>query len=136
MNTLTIPTSVYAFADISDVLSRLSDFTRTLLIDYNILWDDLYGQEIYGLKTVNYQVLTDIFILADLLVRIHKKITDTVDEERLTYSEYMKMFYVDCIFKSLICRHVNVKPLMISFDSGYSNINNVPIVQNVFQIYQ
>ena len=134
MNTITIPTPVYEIENTSDVLSRLSDFTTALTIDYSYLFDDLYGQEIFGLKTTNYDILTDIFILADVLVRIYRDILNTPIESRLTYKEYMQQYHLDCMFKGLMCKHVNIKPLMVAFDSGYSNVNNTPSYQQQFII--
>ena len=77
-------------------------------------------------KLCGYKVLTDINRLHRQLVRIHLEILNTPLEDRLTYKEYMEKYFVNCIAKSLLCRGLNPKPLMVAFDNGYRNINSIP----------
>jgi hypothetical protein len=129
MNTLTLPQFIFEFEEQVNILATLSDFNISLLRGYNKVFDTLYAQEIFGLPTLNYYVLDDIYLLLELLTLVELERQRTIDEDLLTYKEYMEKYHIDCLYKNLLCRGVNVKALMIAFDPGYSNINNIPSVE-------
>lgn len=129
MNTLTLPPFIFEFEEQVDILATLSGFNISLLRGYNKVFDTLYAQEIFGLPTLNYYVLDDIYLLLELLTLVELERQRTDDEDLLTYKEYMEKYHIDCLYKNLLCRGVNVKALMIAFDPGYSNINNIPSVE-------
>jgi hypothetical protein len=129
MNTLTLPPFIFEFEEQVNILATLSDFNISLLRGYNKVFDTLYAQEIFGLPTLNYYVLDDIYLLLELLTLVELERQRTIDEDLLTYKEYMEKYHIDCLYKNLLCRGVNVKALMIAFDPGYSNINNIPSVE-------
>jgi hypothetical protein len=119
------------FANLEDITSNSASFTEKLLEDFFNIFDDLYREEYYMLKLTRYDVIMDIMMMHRILTRIQLEILATSQENRLTYSEYLQKYHGDCLFKSLICRGVNIKKLMIAFDSGYSNINNIPTIISI-----
>jgi hypothetical protein len=116
------------FANLEDITSNSASFTEKLLEDFFNIFDDLYREEYYMLKLTRYDVIMDIMMMHRILTRIQLEILATSQENRLTYNEYLHKYHGDCLFKSLICRGINIKKLMIAFDSGYSNINNIPTI--------
>ena len=129
MNTLTFPPFIYELQEQDEILAMLAGFNIKLLKAYKNVFDTLYTQEVFGLPTVNYDVLNDIYLLLELLVLVELEISRTEEGDLLTYKEYMEKYHIDCLYKNLLCRGVNVKALMIAFSPGYSNINNVPIFE-------
>ena len=119
------------FANLEDVTSNSASFTEELLEVYFNVFDDLYREEYYMLELKSYDIVMDIMMMHRILTRIHLEILSTEQDERLTYNEYLQMYHGDCLYKSLICRGVNIKKLMIAFDSGYSNINNIPTIISI-----
>jgi hypothetical protein len=124
-----LPHTYYSFINPSaDVAPYSSGFYQELMLNQFTVIDNIRVQEYFMKKLCGYKVLTDINRLHRQLVRIHLEILNTPLEDRLTYKEYMEKYFVDCIAKSLLCRGLNPKPLMIAFDNGYRNINSIPQV--------
>ena len=129
MNILPLPYPIYEFSDVSLPANSLQNFFSSMIRGYNALAENWYREEIYGLKTASYEVYMDINILLTQLLRIKLAIART--ETPKTYAEYMEEYHVDCIFKVLLCKGVNVKALMIAFDEGYRNIYSTPAGEGV-----
>lgn len=124
----------FLFSDFSqpelNVAPYAANFMEKFYSSYYKILQDIYKEEYYMLDLHSYDIANDIFYLYYLLVKIHLEILNTEEDERLTYGEYMEKYHLDCVFKSLICRGFNAKKLMIAFDSGYSNINNIPLIES------
>ncbi len=125
---LTFPHLYYDFSNLDDVIGNSSEFTGELFDNYYSLLINIYKEEYFMKKLKHYDIVTDLFSLHYILVKIHLVILSTSQDERLTYSEYLEMYHGDCIFKRLVCEGVDPKKLMIAFDSGYANINNISTI--------
>ena len=122
-----LPHTYYSFINPrGDVAPYSSGFYQELMLNQFTVIDNIRVQEYFMKKLCGYKVLTDINRLHRQLVRIHLEILNTPLEDRLTYKEYMEKYFVNCIAKSLLCRGLNPKPLMVAFDNGYRNINSIP----------
>jgi len=127
--TVILPHNYFSFISPSaDVAPYSSGFYQELMLNQFVVIDNIRVQEYFMKKLCGYKVLTDINRLHRQLVRIHLEILNTPLVDRLTYKEYMEKYFVDCIAKSLLCRGLNPKPLLVAFDNGYRNINSIPQV--------
>jgi hypothetical protein len=113
-----------------DIGVSSANFMAKFYTSFYSLLETLYIQEYYMKELTYYNLINDIFYLYYVLVKIQLVILSTDIDKRLTYAEYLEQYHGDCIFKSLVCRGFNAKKLMIAFDNGYSNINNIPLIES------
>ena len=126
---LILPNTYYSFIDpATDVAPYSSGFYYELMVNRYSIISQIQREEYYIKDLLGYDILMDINRLHRQLVRIHLEILNTEQDDRLTYKEYMEKYYVDCMVKSLMCRGFNPKSLLIGFDEGYRNINNIPTI--------
>ena len=118
-----IPYTLYNAS--TKVLLRYSNFMKELFVEYSFLFDDLRSQEYFMKRTSGYSVYEDIFNLLNIIVLIEKEIISTAKDKRLTYREYLDKYAGLCIIDRILCEGVEPYNLLIAFDSGYSNFNNI-----------
>ena len=127
-----IPYDFYNYLNPSiQVSGNMSAYFYKFINKYESVLDEAYIQEIYMKALTNYELINDIFIMMHLLIKIHYEIIKTPIGERKTYKEYLEDYHADCVYKVILCKSVDVKPLMIAFDEGYRNLNSIPQITDL-----